>query len=90
MMQPDRVAIRVLNSGEVADKAFTGGYSDGHALDFKFLGCFLNTQAIREYEAQQDEAARPAIRDYVAAMAGWEARQAGVKQKIKADAKAVW
>ncbi|MBD04053.1 MAG: hypothetical protein CME24_06880 [Gemmatimonadetes bacterium] len=43
MMPPDRFAIRVLNAGEVADRAFTGGYSDGHALGFKFLGCFLDT-----------------------------------------------
>ena len=46
------------------------------------------TSAIRDYEAQQAEAAKPAIKDYEAAKGGWTARQAGVKEKIKALAKA--
>jgi putative DNA primase/helicase len=46
------------------------------------------TSAIRDYEAQQAEVAKPAIKDYEAAKGAWAARQTGVRDKIKALAKA--
>ncbi len=46
------------------------------------------TKAIRDYEQAQTEAAKPAIKDFEAAKGGWAARQAGVREKIKALAKA--
>ena len=41
------------------------------------------TQAIREYEAQQAEAAKPAVNEYRAAIQAWEAKQGGIKEKIR-------
>jgi putative DNA primase/helicase len=46
------------------------------------------TAAIRDYDAQQAEAAKPALKDFEAAKGAWAARQAGVREKIKALAKA--
>ncbi|OFW00156.1 MAG: hypothetical protein A3G20_05090 [Acidobacteria bacterium RIFCSPLOWO2_12_FULL_59_11] len=46
------------------------------------------TSAIRDYQEQQAEAAKPAIKDYEAAKGAWAARQAGVREKIKSLAKA--
>ena len=45
------------------------------------------TQAIKDYEAQQIEAAKPVVKDYEAAKAAWVARQTGTREKIKALAK---
>ena len=41
------------------------------------------TQALRDYEAEQAEAARPAVKDHQAAMAAWEAKRSGIKDKIR-------
>ncbi len=46
------------------------------------------TKAIRDYEAQQAEAAKPLVKDYRAALEGWEARCSGIKDKIRQLAKA--
>ncbi len=46
------------------------------------------TKAIRNYEEAQAEAAKPALRDYHAATAAWEARHSGIKDKIRQLAKA--
>ncbi len=44
-------------------------------------------QAIREYEANQAEEAKPLIKDHKAAMEAWEAKRGGVKEKIRSLAK---
>lgn len=44
-------------------------------------------QAIREYEANQAEEAKPLIKDHKAAMEAWEAKRGGVKAKIRSLAK---
>jgi putative DNA primase/helicase len=46
------------------------------------------TRAIREYESEQAEAYKPILKDYQADIAAWEAKYNGLKEKIKADAKA--
>lgn len=46
------------------------------------------TKAIRDYEAQQAEAAKPLVKDYRAALEAWEARRGGIKDKIRQLAKA--
>lgn len=46
------------------------------------------TKAIRDYEAEQAEAYAPILKDYQADLASWEAKHAGLKEKIKSDAKA--
>ena len=46
------------------------------------------SRAIREYEAQQAEAAKPLLADYQADLDGWEARQSGIKHAIRAASKA--
>jgi putative DNA primase/helicase len=46
------------------------------------------TEAIRAYEAKTAEAAKPDLKKYEANKAAWDARQAGVKDKIKTDTKA--
>ncbi|MDA0337104.1 MAG: YfjI family protein, partial [bacterium] len=46
------------------------------------------TEAIREYEAQEAQTAKPAIKKHQASKAAWDARQAGVKDSIRANAKA--
>ena len=46
------------------------------------------TEALREYEAQQAELAKPKVKDYEARKTAWDARQAGVKDKIRSCAKA--
>ena len=40
-------------------------------------------QAIRDYEAEQTEAAKPLIKDHKAAMEAWEAKRGGIKEKIR-------
>lgn len=40
-------------------------------------------QAIRDYEAEQAEAAKPLIKDHKAAMEAWEAKRGGIKEKIR-------
>lgn len=45
-------------------------------------------QAIRDYEAQQAEAARSLIKDHNAAMEVWEAKRGGIKEKIRQLSKA--
>jgi putative DNA primase/helicase len=45
-------------------------------------------QAIRDYESEQAEAAKPLIRDHKAAMEAWEAKRGGIKEKIRQLAKA--
>ena len=45
-------------------------------------------QAIRDYEAEQAEAAKPLIKDHNAAMEAWEAKRGGVKDRIRQHAKA--
>ncbi len=44
-------------------------------------------QAIRDYEAQQAEAAKPFVKEYNAASAIWEAKHNGIKDKIRQLAK---
>ena len=46
------------------------------------------TKAIRDYEDAQREAAKPIIKKYDAALASWEAKVAGLKDRIKSDQKA--
>lgn len=46
------------------------------------------TTAIREYQKQQAEAVGPAVRDFRAKLNGWEAKLAGIKEKIRQLAKA--
>jgi hypothetical protein len=41
------------------------------------------TSAIRDYEAQQAEAAKPKLKDHRAAMQSWEAKRSGIKDKIR-------
>jgi len=45
------------------------------------------TKAIRDYEAQQMEGARPLLKDYRADLEAWEAKAGGIKDKIRVDAK---
>jgi putative DNA primase/helicase len=45
------------------------------------------TTAIREYEAQQAEAAKPLLEKYRAASEAWDARHAGIKEKVRRLAK---
>ncbi len=45
------------------------------------------TQAIREYEAQQEQAAKPLMKDYEAAVSVWTAKTSGVKDAIRQLAK---
>lgn len=45
------------------------------------------TRAIRDYEAREQEAAKPLITVYKSAHAAWEAQRSGLKEKIKALAK---
>jgi putative DNA primase/helicase len=45
------------------------------------------TKAIRDYEAQQAEAAKPQLKDHRAAMQSWEAKQGGIKDNIRQLAK---
>ncbi len=44
-------------------------------------------QAIRDYEANQAEIAKPLIKDHKAAMDVWEAKRGGIKEKIRQLAK---
>jgi hypothetical protein len=44
-------------------------------------------KAIRDYEADQTEEAKPLLKDYQADLEAWEAKRAGVKDKIKSDTK---
>ncbi|MCP4466882.1 MAG: DUF3987 domain-containing protein, partial [Halieaceae bacterium] len=44
-------------------------------------------QAIRVYEAEQAEAAKPMLKDHKAAMEAWEAKRGGIKEKIRQHAK---
>lgn len=46
------------------------------------------TRAIRDYETEQAEAHAPILKDYQADLAAWEAKHAGLKEKIKSEAKA--
>ena len=48
----------------------------------------LFMQAIRDYQAEQREAAKPLLKDYKAAMKAWEAKRGGIKEKIRQLAKA--
>ena len=45
------------------------------------------TASIRDYEQRQIENAKPLIKDYSADLQGWEAKQSGVKDKIRQLAK---
>jgi putative DNA primase/helicase len=45
------------------------------------------TTAIKDYETQQAEAAKPDIKNYDAAKGAWESRKGGLKERIKADTK---
>ena len=45
------------------------------------------TKAIRDYEAREQEAAKPLIVAYKSEHAAWEAKRSGLKEKIKALAK---
>lgn len=45
------------------------------------------TAAIRDYQAEQAEAAKPLIKDYKANKAAWEAKGSGIKEKIRQLAK---
>jgi putative DNA primase/helicase len=45
------------------------------------------TAAIREYEANQAEKAKPLIKDHKAALEAWEAKRGGIKDKIRQHAK---
>lgn len=45
------------------------------------------TTAIRDYQAQQQEAAKPVIQAYKSEHDAWEAQRSGLKEKIKALAK---
>lgn len=45
------------------------------------------SKTISEYEELQAEAAKPALRDYRAALEAWEAKRGGVKEKIRQLAK---
>lgn len=45
------------------------------------------TRAIRDYEAKQQEDAKPLIREFKTAHDAWEARRGGLKEKIKSLAK---
>lgn len=45
------------------------------------------TRAIRDYEAQEQEAAKPFIKAYKSDYEAWEAQRSGLKEKIKALAK---
>lgn len=45
-------------------------------------------QAIRDYEAEQAEAAKPLIKDHKAGMEAWEAKRGGIKEKIRQISKA--
>jgi putative DNA primase/helicase len=45
-------------------------------------------QAIRDYEAEQAETAKPLIKDHTAAMEAWEAKRGGIKEKIRQLSKA--
>lgn len=44
-------------------------------------------EAIRDYEAAQAEEAKPLIKDYNAALSGWESKLSGIKDKIRAEVK---
>lgn len=44
-------------------------------------------QAIRNYEAEQAELAKPDLRKYAADMQAWEAKRGGLKDKIRENAK---
>jgi putative DNA primase/helicase len=46
------------------------------------------TRSIRDYEAAQQEAAKPLLNDYRSDHEIWEAQRAGLKEKIKSQAKA--
>jgi len=45
------------------------------------------TQAIRDYEAAQAEAAKPRLKDHQAAFEAWDAKRCGIKEKIRQLAK---
>jgi len=45
-------------------------------------------QAIRDYEVDQAEAAKPLIKDHKANMEAWEAKRGGIKEKIRQLSKA--
>jgi hypothetical protein len=45
------------------------------------------TRAIRDYEAAQQEAAKPLIQDFKSAHDAWEAQRSGLKEKIKSLSK---
>jgi putative DNA primase/helicase len=45
------------------------------------------TKAIYDYEAAQAEAAKPELKDYNAALEAWDAKRAGIKEKIRQLAK---
>ncbi len=44
-------------------------------------------QAHRDYESQQEEAAKPFVKEYNAASAIWEAKHNGIKDKVRQEAK---
>lgn len=44
-------------------------------------------QAIRDYEANQAEGAKPLVKDFNAAKEAWEAKRGGIKEKIRSLAK---
>jgi putative DNA primase/helicase len=46
------------------------------------------TAAIREYQEQEAEAAKPVLQEHRSRLSAWEAKRAGIVESIKADAKA--
>lgn len=46
------------------------------------------SSAVRKYQEDQYEAAKPELKNYSAALDAWEAKRAGIKDKIRLEAKA--
>ena len=85
------LAIQALTDVERADKLhgpcglFLLAIADSGERKSTCDGFF--TKAIREYEAEQYEAAKPLITAYQSALTVWEAQRSGLKEKIKSLAK---
>ena len=85
------LAIQALTDVERADKLhgpcglFLLAIADSGERKSTCDGFF--TKAIREYEAEQYEAAKPLVTAYRSALAIWEAQRSGLKEKIKSLAK---
>lgn len=59
----------------------------GDSGERKSTGDGYFIKPIREYEREQAEAAKPLIKDYMAASEAWAAKQGAFKDKIRQDAK---